>query len=474
MAKVVVVGVETNISDWIEKYIPKEQLMLVSTEEAFNGAIDGQLNEEISAVICGTEFSEISANEIAQSLRMLNGSLEIYFVSSKQEKFDTTQLGKDGIKTCFLFPLDEDRMAEELVRIRSKTTGERLFQTVCFADLAPGETLDFDIFLYMPANKKYLKLVKKENSLSSSQYQRMTVNNRQKAHVLLSDVSKFYDFTAKHLLSVNSDSKISETEKREQLKKSVRVLLTDLFSASEDLATLSGRRSTMANAKQIVRKFIEKSGQVDIKNAINAQVGEQNNGDAHLTNLSVYASLFSLALGIGEPGNMAIAGLVHDLGKDLLPTQIKHKFPENMTSSELLEYEKHPHESVQALKRLNVPLTDDIIKAVSQHHERIDGSGFPMKLSGRYISGEGQILGIADQFDHLTSTVEGRRTFSPLEALERIEQTGKFDGGYIKDLKDLFIDKEENSEGSQDIQQTAATHKEVIDVESSKKEPKAS
>lgn len=439
MVSVVLVGVEPSVKEYILNILGSDLILDISNKIDFEKFLDCPPESEISCVIAGADLEEVTPNEIGQGFQMLSTNIQQIFVTSKQSCFDTVQLVKDGFHFCSLYPMDQEMLNEFLLEVKSRQSGEKLYKSVFFADLDAQQKLDFDVYLFMPNNKKYIKYVGKDNSLSKDQFERLTKSSSKKAHISSSELSKFYEFTAKRLMALNQDPMSSETEKRDRLQKSVRVIFSELFSSSEDLASLSGRKTILSNAKNIIQKFIESSGQQHIQKALMAQVGSDKQSYSHPTNVSIFSSLFSLALGVADPGNMAVAGLMHDIGKDFLSITIRSKDTKDLTAEERKIYEKHPNESIQMLKKLNLPLSDDVHRAVLHHHERIDGSGFPSQLAGRFVSVEGQILAIADQFDILTRQVMGKITMTPMEALNEMQKNSGLNQDYILQLKNLFV-----------------------------------
>ncbi len=91
-----------------------------------------------------------------------------------------------------------------------------------------------------------------------------------------------------------------------------------------------------------------------------------------------------------------IAALVHDVGKIGIPLEILSK-PAKLTEAELMIIKEHPKTSYEMLKDIEFPWP--VAKTVMQHHERLDGSGYPEGSSGGEIILEARILGVADTIE---------------------------------------------------------------------------
>ncbi len=91
-----------------------------------------------------------------------------------------------------------------------------------------------------------------------------------------------------------------------------------------------------------------------------------------------------------------VTGLLHDVGKAAIPLEILNK-PDKLTAEEFDIIKTHSQAGCDLLKDIDFPWR--VIEAILQHHERLDGSGYPRGLSGDDIILEARILGVADVMD---------------------------------------------------------------------------
>jgi len=98
--------------------------------------------------------------------------------------------------------------------------------------------------------------------------------------------------------------------------------------------------------------------------------------------------------------HLRIAGLLHDIGKIGVPDMVLRK-PGRLDESEMAEMKKHPLIGERIMK--SVRTMQNELPAIAEHHERVDGTGYPKGLSGEDISLIGRIVAVADVFDALTS-----------------------------------------------------------------------
>ena len=157
----------------------------------------------------------------------------------------------------------------------------------------------------------------------------------------------------------------------------------------------------------------------------------------HSISVSVYASMVGLAFGFNpeEIKKLAIAGILHDIGKKCIPYEILHK-PDRLNDEEFNEIKKHPNYGYNMVKEnTQLPATAKVV--ILQHHENEDGSGYPKGLKGDEIYKFSKIVHIVDVYDALISRRPYKDPMDPKEAMDFIieKSGGMFDEKFV----DAFI-----------------------------------
>nr|WP_187351626.1 HD-GYP domain-containing protein [Brevibacillus laterosporus] len=138
----------------------------------------------------------------------------------------------------------------------------------------------------------------------------------------------------------------------------------------------------------------------------------------HSFNVTIYTVLVGLKMGLNdkEIGDLALGAMLHDVGKMLIPPEILNK-PGRLTDEEYEIVKQHTEIGFELLrKQIGIPLLT--AHCAYQHHERIDGSGYPRQLKDMEIHPYAKILAVCDVFDALTSHRVYRSPMLPHDATE--------------------------------------------------------
>lgn len=123
--------------------------------------------------------------------------------------------------------------------------------------------------------------------------------------------------------------------------------------------------------------------------------------------------------------SLALGALLHDIGKTALPEHLRMP-RRSLSAKEFAQYRNHPEQGLELIREGDFPRM--VQQAVLEHHEKLDGSGFPLGLG--QVSETGQVMGLADSYENLTSQEMARgRRLEPLETLKLLRsevEQGKY------------------------------------------------
>lgn len=123
---------------------------------------------------------------------------------------------------------------------------------------------------------------------------------------------------------------------------------------------------------------------------------------SHAVNTCILAVMTGLALGYDakQLDELGLAAMLHDIGKIKFSRNLARQFPAYLTRQEREEYKRHTFYAIEILRE-NHNLSADVVRACFQHHERQNGSGYPLGLKGNDISEYAKIITVADVYNRL-------------------------------------------------------------------------
>jgi HD-GYP domain-containing protein (c-di-GMP phosphodiesterase class II) len=135
--------------------------------------------------------------------------------------------------------------------------------------------------------------------------------------------------------------------------------------------------------------------------------------------------------------HLAVGALLHDIGKLAVPDAVLGK-PGALTDEEFAQIKRHPGAGLRLLDELG-GFDPEVHRLVGQHHERLDGSGYPDGLQGPELGIGPRILAVCDVFDALTSDRVYRDAWTEADALEllRREAGTKLDAASVHALEQV-------------------------------------
>jgi putative nucleotidyltransferase with HDIG domain len=210
-------------------------------------------------------------------------------------------------------------------------------------------------------------------------------------------------------------------ENAEKLEESFRLIASDRIPLDVDKLT-----------EPVYHLFVEAGGTAGVFDMLH---NLRDNSDAvymHSLNVSLISN--TLATWMRLPSDMiqmaTVGGLLHDIGKMLVPAELLNK------EGKLTEYEERAMREhvVKGYELVKEKSLDQRIKnCILMHHEKRDGSGYPLHLKGEQIDEITSIVTIANVYDTLTSKRTYREAYCPFTVIEQFEEEGiqKYDPNAI-------------------------------------------
>jgi HD-GYP domain-containing protein (c-di-GMP phosphodiesterase class II) len=260
--------------------------------------------------------------------------------------------------------------------------------------------------------------------------------------VLLTDVLikriKFIKIFSIYIHDEYSENIIEDIIKPELRQKAVKTI-KDTFVSFEKYTLYSSTNSSISKENEFVKekqKYFQSIGTIADsiveellahKNVL-VNIVDIKSLDNYTYQHSVNVAVLSLVLGLQlqlnkfELYSLCLGAMIHDIGKVFVPKEIIQKY-DKLTDKEYHIAMEHALKGYEYLKGSSDITAPARIIAL-QHHERVNGMGYPEGRKGADINKLAKVVGIADVYDALTSDRPQRRALSPNEALEYIMAGG--------------------------------------------------
>ncbi len=207
----------------------------------------------------------------------------------------------------------------------------------------------------------------------------------------------------------------------ESLEKRVVEHTAKLVVVNEELMEeINNRKRREEEFKQSIKK-LQKSMRGIIQTLSVAIESKDSYAIGHQKRVAKLARCIAEEMGLSKDRieGVTIAASLHDIGKISIPTEILNK-SDQLSEDEFNMIKSHPRLGYDILNEIEFP--HPIAQIVLQHHERLDGSGYPSSLSGKDILLEAKILSVADVIDAMLSPHPYRPAFGLDKVLEEISR----------------------------------------------------
>jgi putative nucleotidyltransferase with HDIG domain len=242
------------------------------------------------------------------------------------------------------------------------------------------------------------------------------------------ELRRFYE---SNLSNIIDNDKIDSEKKAQVLYHCAKGIAQDLFEKPTSSETIQRSRGVVDNTL----KLLSQSSNAFVQ--MISLSGHDYYTYTHCVNvLTLTVSLLS-DLGFKDPKFLKEAGmgaLLHDVGKKKVPIEILNK-PGKLTEDEWAVMKRHPEFGAELVERARMP--ERGVDIIIQHHERMNGKGYPHGLVGGAIPIASQVVAITDAYDAMTTNRCYQKAMSPFEAMRIITQEMK--GHYNPKVVETFI-----------------------------------
>lgn len=285
------------------------------------------------------------------------------------------------------------------------------FSRIKITDLFENSTAIFDYYLRLSSNR-FIKIIHKGEAPSKEQIDKYAANGTTFLFFLKKDRAAFISYQ-------NDLAKESLKKSPGESSKVITAMKSTTDKYLEEILTVGIQPNLIEEGKSICQNMYDAAvADVTLKKFVNDL--EQFNPAvmSHSFLVSFFSALICKDLDWVGPKTiqtLALGALFHDLGVLQLPPEIQEMDTSLMNAEQKAIYETHPLLGADALK--NIPgMNIGVVQIVLQHHEHVNGSGYPAKLTGNKIYPMAKIVSLADGFssflkEHELSPIEGLKKF---------------------------------------------------------------
>ena len=328
-------------------------------------------------------------------------------------------------------------------------TATRSYFSVPAKSIATGKPLTFDLYINSSAienREKFVRIYPKGETISDQDVQNFQTKYRQ-LYVDESDRSNY-------LKSLCQSSGRNEVEKVSVLKDSAIHYLSELFD-HDKVFTTETLNQTILGCRDVVENLVDTLQNSDI-DRLRELIASLSFHDFYTFDHSINVSMYCISTyRVLDPGAKreaitlaGLSGLLHDVGKIRVSTEIINKAGK-LTDEEFAEIKKHPGYGAEFMLNpgLNLPVEIDphtIARVIGEHHENVDGTGYPNRIPGKSIHVMAKVCAIADFFDAITTKRSYHAPLSIDDALGVMRKTcGKKIDPHIFEIFAAHVSKSE-------------------------------
>jgi len=285
---------------------------------------------------------------------------------------------------------------------------------IATASISRASILEFDLYLRRPGSTVAELYRNASYPLETGDIERLRRDGVDRLYIKCENANAYRDYLCKHVLG---DPAAPPTARVEALREVTRAAFQDALVANDHdslvavAADFGGQMTNVISNQSLPFRELFSTLEHDYYTF------------THVCNVSVYCLLLAGQMGISdmqELSQIASGALLHDIGKRHIPLGILNK-PAKLTDEEWEQIREHPVSGFRELVERN-DLSWPQLMMVYQHHERLDGSGYPTGVCADEIHPWARICCVADVFDALTCQRPYRKPVPKVEVCEHLEK----------------------------------------------------
>ena len=303
----------------------------------------------------------------------------------------------------------------------SGSAGFAKISTAAVRALIRENCADFEVFLPRPGHEEPVLYRRSDAGLSEPDFKRMAEHGVSRLYLRATDQVKCEQALEAKLSAILNNPDVSPDDKAEIFHGTGKSVARDLVQNS---VTTAGLERTSLIVDNMINCVLEDP----LTAAFLVQMaGHERSTAGHMivvANLAIILGAAVYGQDLAMLQMLGFAGMLHDLGKLSISPDILNK-PTPLTREELILIHQHPIESVRLIGE-DPHVTQAVRQMILQHHERIDGRGYPLGVSGADLLHGSRVLSVVDSFHAMIGQRSYREPLLPPDAVRVLAtQSGK-------------------------------------------------
>lgn len=279
--------------------------------------------------------------------------------------------------------------------------------------ITEGANIDFTLY-ETNDNKTQMTLFLQSDSVVDGD-KKVYLREIEHLYVDEEEYDRYQSYAQAHLQSIANNDEIPFGDKADIVYKQAATVMDELFKNPDSL-------ENMQKSQMIVDGFVGLALQDEATlESIMKIAAHDYYTHTHSINVSIYSLSLAKFLGLKDKDlqDMGMSSMMHDLGKSKVDAAIINKNGK-LTDAEFTEMKNHPQRGYDIA--LKMGLSDKrILSGIRDHHEKLDGGGYPRGLKDKEISLFARIIAVADVFDALTTKRSYKDAMSSFQAISIIK-----------------------------------------------------
>lgn len=273
------------------------------------------------------------------------------------------------------------------------------YQAVKLGEFSSDKKIDFDIFIHLRLNNKILMYKRGGDFISEDILKRFKTHRIETFYIRDEDQSKFIDYIATKAASVVKNEDLAIREKQEVIEAVAKNLISGMFDDPDN------SDAYLKTAHEVVNRFVDEilTAEDPLKKIFNRLETQLQSMETHACNVQALSTVMAMILGYTTEKaliSVALGALFHDIGYSKIPKELHSSDESQLSVQELEIVKQHPMLGVDIISQSATDFPYESKLIIQQHHERHDGSGYPLGIKGFQTYELSKVVALANEFEN--------------------------------------------------------------------------